>query len=102
MFRPEALEEESRLRDRRSALGAQLSLQHARSQVAANQVTAIQGLVGKGYISVVELQRRHRAHTHTGCGWPQSAAAASQGADIPRLTTYGSPEAIPCGLANPV
>ena len=60
-----ALDEESRLRDQlnglggvSTALGAQLSLQHARSQVAANQVNAIEGLVGKGYVSVIELERR--------------------------------------------
>lgn len=65
LTKKQSLEEESRSRDRLNglvsvitALGAQLSLQHARSQVAAKQVTAIEGLVGKGYISVVELQRR--------------------------------------------
>lgn len=61
----EALEEESRLHDRLNglsneitALDAQLSLQRARSQVAEKQVAAIVGLVGKGYISVIELERR--------------------------------------------
>jgi membrane fusion protein len=65
LTKQQSLEDQSRLGDRLNglssvitALGAQLSLQHARSQVAAKQVTAIQGLVGKGYISVVELQRR--------------------------------------------
>jgi membrane fusion protein len=61
----EAVEEESRLRDRLGGLGSeitalqtQLALQQARSQVAEKQVTAIQGLVGRGYVSVIELQHR--------------------------------------------
>jgi membrane fusion protein len=59
------MEEESRSRDRIDALSreigalrAQSALQHARSQVAEEQVTAVRGLVEKGYFSVVEFERR--------------------------------------------
>jgi membrane fusion protein len=41
-----------------AALDAELAAQQARTRVAEEQVTAVQGLVDKGYVSVVEFKRR--------------------------------------------
>jgi len=57
--------ERTRLRDEVHDLGremaslqTQLAAQHARSQVAEEQVTAVHDLVARGYISLIEFKRR--------------------------------------------
>ena len=62
-------QEEARLTDKivaleaeRSALGAELATQKARTAVALEQVAAVREIVAKGFFSVVEFKRRQDNH----------------------------------------